>query len=172
MNGSYKNIKNPKKYMDNIYNLPKTEVLKKKGVEFHWWSFYEEWIPQENFYYAAKNTGFEANPEGRMEGTYSKYAQLDDATDSILYYMMFIKYGFGRATSDASHEVRDGHISREEAVSLVKKFDGEFPKKSINTFLEFIDITIDEFWEIVDRFRQDHIWKKENSRWVLKNQVK
>ena len=106
-----------------------------------------------------------------MEGTYSKYAQLDDATDSLLYYMMYIKYGIGRATSDASHEIRDGHINREEGVALVKKFDGEFPEKSIQTFLDFVDLTIDEFWECVDRFRQDHIWKKENGKWKIRSQV-
>ena len=28
------------------------------------------------------------------------------------YYLMYIKYGIGRTTSDAAHEVRDGHITR------------------------------------------------------------
>ena len=106
-----------------------------------------------------------------MEGTYSKYAQLDDATDAILYYMMFIKYGFGRATSDAAHEIRDGHITREEGVALVKRFDGELPEKSLEVFLKYVDITNSEFWEIVDRFRQDHIWKKNGNKWQLKNQI-
>ena len=106
-----------------------------------------------------------------MEGTYSKYAQLDDATDSLLYYLMYIKYGIGRATSDAAHEVRDGHITREEAVLLVKKFDGEFPEKSIKTFLEYIDLSMDEFVEVVDRFRQDHIWEKKKKEWKLIKQV-
>ena len=144
------------------------EIYKtKKYIEYR-----KKWVPpQENFYYSAKNTGFLANPEGRMEGTYLKYAQLDDATDSILYHMMFVKYGIGRATSDAAHEVRDGHITREEAITLVKKFDGEFPKKSIGIFLDIVDITFEEFTECVDRFRLDHIWKKENGKWKLKNQI-
>ncbi len=157
--------------LTSFWELPQKDKLLKSGVEFHWWSYYNKWIPQENFYYASKNTGFSANPDGRMEGTYSKYAQLDDATDSLLYYMMYIKYGIGRATSDASHEIRDGHISREEGVALVRKFDGEFPEKSIQTFLDFVDLTIDEFWECVDRFRQDHIWKKENGKWKIRSQV-
>lgn len=164
------NIDFKEKSLD-IYNLPHADVLKKKEIEFHWWAFYNKWMPQENYYYAVKNTGFEANPDGRMEGTYSKYAQLDDATDALLYYMMFIKYGHGRATSDASHEIRDGHITREEGVLLVKKFDGEFPEKSFKIFLDYVDLTEPEFWEIVDRFRLDHIWKKENNIWKLRKQV-
>ena len=67
-----------------------SKYLKKKKIEFHWWGFYNKWVPQENFYYASENCNFEANPEGRMEGTYSRYAQLDDATDSLLYYLMYI----------------------------------------------------------------------------------
>jgi hypothetical protein len=54
---------------------------------------------------------------------------------------------------------------------LVNKFDGEFPEKSLSIFLDFLDITIEEFWECADRFRQDHIWKKENGKWKLKKQV-
>ncbi len=155
----------------NIYDLPNKKDLIKKGIEFHWWGYYNKWIPQDNYYYSAKHLGFEANPEGRMEGTYSKYAQLDDATDSFLYYMMFIKYGIGRATSDASHEVRDGHITREEAVRLVRRFDGELPRKSMRIFLEYLDLEENEFWEVVDRFRRDHIWKRDGNSWSLKNQV-
>jgi N-acetyl sugar amidotransferase len=157
--------------LTNFWELPNRNELENKKIEFHWWAYYNRWIPQENFYYACKNTSFQANFDGRMEGTYSKYAQLDDATDSFLYFMMFIKYGIGRATSDAAHEVRDGHISREEAVMLVKKFDGEFPIKSFNIFLDFLDLTEEEFWECVDRLRQDHIWEKRNGDWKLKKQV-
>jgi hypothetical protein len=106
-----------------------------------------------------------------MEGTYSRYAQLDDATDSLLYYLMYIKYGIGRATSDAAHEIRDGHITREEGLSLVEKYDGEFPEKSFQIFLDYLDITEKEFWLIVDRFRQKHIWKKNGKKWELRHQV-
>ena len=84
---------------------------------------------------------------------------------------MFIKYGIGRATSDASHEVRDGHITREEAVRLVRRFDGELPRKSMRIFLEYLDLEENEFWEVVDRFRRDHIWKRDGNSWSLKNQV-
>ena len=95
----------------------------------HWFSFYKKWVPQEHYYYASEHTGFSANP-GRSEATYSKYASLDDKTDGFHYYMSLIKFGIGRATSDAAHEIREGHISREEGVSLVNRYDEEFPKKN------------------------------------------
>ena len=155
----------------DIYRLPEISLLENLGVEMHWFAYYHSWIPQENFYYASEHTGFEVNPEGRTEGTYSRYAQLDDLTDSFLYYMMFIKYGFGRATSDAAHEVRDGHITREEAISLVRRYDGEFPSKTFKVFLDYIDLTEDEFYSVVDKFRMPHIWKKEGEEWLLRSKI-
>lgn len=155
----------------DIYRMPRIELLEKLGVEMHWFAFYHKWIPQENFYYAAENTGFKPNPLGRTEGTYSKYAQLDDLTDSFLYYMMFIKYGFGRTTSDAAHEIRDGHIDREEAIALVRRYDGEFPSKTFNIFLEYISMSEEDFFEVVDRFRMPHIWEKTMGEWQLKHRL-
>ena len=77
----------------------------------------------------SKNTNFQVNPN-RTEGTYSKYASLDDKLDGfVLLFNVYQIWNLGRATSDSAHEIRDGKISREEAVSLVKKYDGEFPKK-------------------------------------------
>jgi len=105
------------------YLTPDHNDLEKLGLEIHYFGSYIKWIPQENYYYCVENTGFQANPV-RSEGTYSKYASLDDRLDGFHYYLMFIKFGIGRATSDAAHEVRDGHLTREEAVQLVGKFDG------------------------------------------------
>ena len=117
-----------------------------------------------------------ANPE-RTEGTYSKYSSIDDKLDGMHYYMKYIKFGFGRTTDDAAHEVRDGHIDRDEAVALIRKYDGEFPKKYFNEFLEYLSIDEKHFWEVVDSFRLPHIWTKDNEnsdgvkKWRLINRV-
>ena len=155
----------------DIYQLPPIEQLEKAGVVLHFFGYYHHWTPQENYYFAAEHTGFQANPQGRNEGTYSKYAQLDDATDTFLYYLMYIKFGFGRSTSDSAHEIRDGHITREEAVALVHRYDGEFPHRNFDLFLKYLDITEDEFHQIVDRFRLPHIWTKEHGEWKLIKRV-
>ncbi len=154
-----------------FYRPPDIDAMKKQGVEFHWFSYYRKWVPQENYYYASEHTGFQANPEGRSEGTYSKYASLDDQMDGFHYYLAFIKFGIGRTTSDAAHEVRDGHITREEAAALVNRFDGEFPRRWFTEFLEYLDITETQFWEITDRFRQPHIWQQVNGVWQLRQTV-
>ena len=85
---------------------------------------------------------------------------------------MFIKFGIGRANSDAAHEVRDGHITREEAVALVRRYDGEFPKKFYDYFLDYCQITAEHFEDIVDSWRPDHLWNHDGSKWVLASRVK
>jgi N-acetyl sugar amidotransferase len=154
-----------------FYHPPKIQDMKDVGIECHFFGFYHKWIPQENYYYAAENTGFKANPDGRSEGTYSKYASLDDQTDGYHYYLSFIKFGIGRATSDSSHEVRDDHITREEAIALIKKFDGEFPKKYFHTFLSYTGMSEERFWQVVDTWRSPHIWKNVNGQWRLRKAI-
>lgn len=154
-----------------LYRTPDIKIVKKMGIRQYWFSYFKKWIPQENFYYAQKNTGFTANEEGRSEGTYSKYASLDDKTDGFHFYLAFIKFGIGRATSDTAHEVRDGHITREEAVALVKRYDGEFPSRYFAEFLQYLDIDEKYFWKVVDSWRQPHIWKKVKGEWRLRHTV-
>lgn len=152
------------------YRAPPFELVQNNKTEIHFYSYYKYWDPQENFYYAQKNTGFCVNPE-RSEGTYSKYASLDDRIDGFHYYLMYIKFGIGRATSDSAHEIRDGKITREEGVALVKRYDGEFPERNYKLFLEYCGITEDQFWEVIESWRSEHIWRKNENGWALRKGV-
>lgn len=154
-----------------FYRPPTVEALRGHGIQFHWFSFYHKWVPQENYYYATEYTGFQANRDGHSEGTYSKYASLDDRLDGFHYYLAFIKFGIARTTSDSAHEIRDGHLTREEAVALVRRYDGEFPKQYFPEFLEYLDITEEKFWEVVDKYRAPHLWERINEEWKLKHPV-
>lgn len=152
------------------YLSPDYEKIVNNKTEIHFFGYYKMWDPQENYYYCFKNTDFSSNPE-RTEGTYSKYASLDDKMDGFHFYLSYIKFGIGRATSDSAHEIRDGKITRDEGAALVKKFDSEFPERYYREFLEYCDISEQEFWDVIDSWRSDHIWEKSNSGWHLKNTV-
>ena len=127
--------------------------------------------PQDNYFFAKEKTNFQVNPDGRSEGTYTKYASLDDKLDGLHFYTWFIKTGRARATDDAGLEVRNNIIMRDEAVALVKKYDGEFPKKYFKDCLDYMGITQEEFFETIEKFRPPHIWKKVNGEWKLKKAV-
>lgn len=153
------------------YIPPKLSELVSAGVEVHYLGYYLKWDPQECYYYAVENTGFQANEE-RTEGTYSKYSSIDDKIDPFHYFTTWIKFGLGRASYDAAQEIRNGKITREEGINLVGKFDHEFPKKYFREFLEYVSLTEAEFWETVDRFRSPHLWNRDESgNWRLKHVI-
>lgn len=153
------------------YRMPTLDEMKRVGLEMHWFGYYHKWVPQENYYYATENAKFQSNPDGRSEGTYSKYSSLDDKIDGFHFYLSYIKFGLGRATRDACQEIRSGHITREEGVALVQKFDGEFPSKWYKEFLEYTELTDKRFWEIIDGFRADHLWEKRDGVWRMTHVV-
>lgn len=137
------------------------------NIEVHYLGYYLKWTPQESYYYAVEHIGFQANPE-RTEGTYSKYNSLDDRIDGFHYYTSYIKFGLGRASYDASQEIRNKHLTREEGVALVHRFDGEFPKKYFKEIMEYIGMKEERFLELCDQFRSLHLWDKINGKWQLR----
>jgi hypothetical protein len=72
---------------------------------------------------------------------------------------------------DAAHEIRDGHITRDEGIALMERFEGEFPKKYFQEFLAYLGINEEQFWSVVDDWRPDHLWRKDGNDWVLRHPV-
>ena len=158
---------------DLLSFLPaETRELEKSNIEVHYLGYYLRWTPQEVYYYAVENTGFHARPF-RSQGTYSKYNSIDDKIDDLHYYTTYIKFGIGRATYDASQEIRNNHLTREDGVALVRKFDGEFPDRYFNEIMEYLEINPDYFRnELTDKFRSPHLWGKHtNGEWGLRHNV-
>ena len=144
--------------------------LEKSNIEVHYLGYYLKWTPQEAYYYAVENTGFQARPF-RTQGTYSKYNSIDDKIDDLHYYTTFIKFGIGRATYDASQEIRNKHITREEGMALVKRFDGEFPDGYFDEIMDYIGMKPERFMELCDEFRSPHLWVEEDGEWKLRHTV-
>jgi N-acetyl sugar amidotransferase len=163
------------------------EIISEKDIEVHYLGYYLPWHPQGAYYYAVEQGGFQASPE-RTPGTYSKYNSIDDKIDDFHYYTTYIKFGIGRATYDASQEIRNDEITREEGVALVRKFDGEFPDRFADEIFRYLSIsekefpvaskmfeqqnmTRDYFDDLVDTFRSPHLWNCESGSWSLRHTV-
>ena len=147
---------------------PDYREVEKTKMEVHYLGYYIKWTPQEAYYYAVEHTNFQARPF-RSEGTYSKYNSIDDKIDDLHFYTTYIKFGIGRATYDASQEIRNRHITREEGVALVKRFDGEFPNRYFREVIDYIGMFPEHFHDLCDKFRSPHLWKKENGEWKLRH---
>jgi N-acetyl sugar amidotransferase len=153
------------------YKSPSLNEIQKNGVEVHYMSYYRKWVPQDNYYYAVEHTGFTPN-EKRKDGSYSKYAGIDDLMEDLHFYMQMIKFGMGRCTWDAAQEVRTGKLEREEAISLVRKYDQERPTEFFDQIISYLGVSRFEFETIVDSFRPKHLWQRDgNGDFVLKKPV-
>lgn len=152
------------------YMAPSIEDIRKCGTTIHFMSYYVKWDPRGNYEYCLKNTGFRPADE-RSIGTYTNFASLDDEIDGFHYWLGFVKFGIGRATADTAHEIRDGYLTREQGIELVRKYDGEFPEKQFGTFLDYCGLTEKEFWEVADGWRSEHIWAQKDGKWVLRNPI-
>lgn len=163
------------------------ERAEKLKLEVHYLGYYERWHPQSAYYYAVEHGGFQAAPE-RTPGTYSKYNSIDDKVDDLFYYTTLIKFGIGRATYDASQEIRSGDITREEGVALVRRFDTEFPTRFLDELFRYLSIDeksfpqasgqfaqpnmdLTYFENLADRFRSPHLWERADGAWSLRHSV-
>lgn len=166
------------------YMPPEVDLQSKHKLDIRYLGYYLKWHPQECYYSAVENSNFRAAPE-RNVGSYSKYSSIDDKIDDFHYYTTFIKFGIGRATYDTAQEIRNGDITREEGMSLVKKYDGEYPSRFEEDFFKYISIPEREqpiassqfeqpivdkgyFENLIDKHRSPHLWAKDGSAWRLR----
>ncbi|MBT5951112.1 MAG: N-acetyl sugar amidotransferase [Betaproteobacteria bacterium] len=157
------------------------------NINVQYLGYYMPWHPQDCYYYAVEHGGFRAAPE-RTAGTYSKYSSIDDKIDDLHYLTTFIKFGIGRATYDSSQEVRNGDISREEAVALIRRYDGEYPERFEDANFNYLSLPADEFpvahkhfekptmdreyfSRLTDNFRSPHLWRHDETGWHLRRAV-
>lgn len=169
------------------YLPPHPEQIVGRSIDVQYLGYYLPWHPQDCYYYSVEHGGFRAAPE-RSAGTYSKYSSIDDKIDDFHYYTTFTKFGIGRATYDASQEVRNGDITREDAVALIRKYDGEYPERFEKENFAYLSLPEREFSvaskqfeqpimdrayfeALANRFRSPHIWKHVDGQWKLRRAV-
>lgn len=136
------------------YTYPSDEELQRVGVTGIFLGYYLPWDGYSNALLAQAH-GFESWPKP-VEGALMSYENLDNLFHGIHDYFKFLKFGFGRATDHACMHVRRGRLARADAIELMKIHDGKFPWTYLGVpledLLEQIDMGLDEFQAICDRF--------------------
>ena len=103
---------------------------------------------------------------GRKPNTRSS-APIDDMHENGIHdYLKFIKFGYGRATDHASQDVRLGVMDYNTGLEMVKKHDHVKPRRDLERWLGYVDMTEAEFDQICDTFRDPRVWRIENDQWV------
>ena len=155
----------------NLWMFPSKEKIREIGLKVGHWSYYENWDPYIHYEFARDNYGMQI-PEERNVGTYTNFGQFDTPLYELHTYMMYLKFGFGRASQDACIDIRAGRLSREEAVKIVNEYDGEYPEKSIPLFLEYFKMSKDEFEAVIDKHANKELFEKINGVWQRKFEIK
>ena len=119
---------------------------------------------------AKEKYGLEESEQAN-EGTFTNFAQNDQALFALHMYLMGLKFGFGRATQDAGIEIRRGAMDRDQAKNLVNLYDNSYPKNFIELYLDYYQINLNEFNEILDKFANKKIFEKKNGKWSPKFKI-
>ena len=102
-----------------------------------------------------------------FERTYRKISNLDDMHENGAHdYLKYIKFGYGRCSDHASKDIRMGYMSRDNAIKMVKKYDHVKPYKDLKRWLEYVDMTENEFDTHANKFRDERVWIKEKNEWI------
>jgi len=141
--------------------------IQDKGIKAIWLQYFlKDWSNNNNAKFAEKY-GFKARPSNfnpSTIGTYISYSQLDSDLIQVNQLLKSIKFGFGQCLDHVCYDLRDGLITRQEALDLVKKYDGKCSMKYIKKFCDYIEISTDEFWDTANKYRGD-MWKNVNGSW-------
>jgi N-acetyl sugar amidotransferase len=146
------------------YFYPSDAELQAVGVTGLFLGYYFPWDGYQNAL-IAQGFGFETFPN-MVEGSLANYENLDNYQTGIHDYFKYLKFGFGRSTDIANNHIRRGRLSREDAVAMVRRHDGKFPwtylGRPIEEILREIDMTVDEFQAVCDRFTNKQLFKTDN----------
>lgn len=154
-----------------FYFYPEDEVLSRVGVTGLFLGYYIPWDGLSNTL-VAQSFGFETSPLSTL-GSMANYENLDNYQVAIHEYFKYLKFGFGRTTDHVCMHIRRGRVTREMGMSIVKRLDGKFPNeylgKSLEKILEPLNIKIDEFIKICDKFTNKKIFKLDSSGNLIKD---
>lgn len=151
----------------SLYTYPDDEEIKEVGVTGLFLGYYFKWDLRK-ILEVSKQNGFVAQDRA-VETTYENFENLDCYSNHVHDYLKYLKYGFGRASDNASLDVRLGYISREEAVRLVNRYDGIPPKKAIKEYLKYTGFSQGEFEKIVNSYINKNIFEKDKNNSFLRD---
>ena len=147
-----------------FFQFPTDEECEKADVDIAHWSYFENWDPYRNYLVAKEYCGLK-EAEGSNAGTFTNFAQNDQAFYALHTYLMYLKFGFGRANQDACIEVRRGAMDRAQALNLVKLYDGVYPDCFLAQYLDYYRMSKIEFELVLDRWVNKSIFEKVDGRW-------
>ena len=153
------------------FDIRNEKKIKNNKFFITWWSFFEPWDSYKNYLLAKEQYNLEEIDESNS-GTFTNFAQNDQALYALHAYLMYLKFGFGRATQDAGIEIRRGAMTRDQAINLVNIYDGRFPSENIDKYLKYYQMSKKEFNKTIDKWANKKIfYKSKKGYWLPKFKI-
>ncbi len=157
-----------------FYRMPNIESMKEKGIKAVFLQYYaKEWSQVYNADFSVARGLMGRTSEDLHDiGRYRRYSALD--TDLVVVNQMikYLKFGFGFATDEACYDIREGRLTREQAIWNVTEYDGKCGEKYIKKTCEYLSLTEEEFWQVVDRYVNRKLFEKNaDGKWIPKFKV-
>lgn len=152
----------------NAYRFPSFEKIKAQGLRAIFLQYYiKEYSPVFNADYSVAR-GMRGRYDDGLEdiGRYRIFSSVDDDLMIVNEMLKYLKNGFGRAHDDAVFDIREGRMSREDAIKLVEKYDGLCADKYIKYACDYLGITQDYFYKVVDKWVNKKLFTKVNGKYV------
>lgn len=140
-----------------FFSFPDDDLLARGALKRFNWSYFENWDPYRNYLVAKEFCGLK-EAEQSNAGTFTNFAQNDQFLYALHTYLMYLKFGFGRANQDASIEVRRGAMDRDQAVELVRIYDGQYPDEFEGIYLDYFEMTAEQFHEVLNRWTNTQLF--------------
>ena len=115
-----------------VFRYPSTEEYKAANIEGFHLGDYQFWDEERRTEFIVREFGWE---EDNVEGDYKRYKSVECVMPGLHDWTKFIKRGFGRATDQATRDVRAGLLTREEGFDLINEIDPKRPE-ILDYFLE------------------------------------
>jgi N-acetyl sugar amidotransferase len=147
------------------YFGPSEEELTRAGVLAVFLGYYFPWDPATSLSVASAH-GFRVRDDGPKTGFYD-YADIDDDFISIHHYLKWHKFGFTRLFDNLSLEIRNGRMTRGQAIEIIRRRGDETPYDDIARFCAFVGISPVHFAEVAETFRNRSIWRRRNGAWAI-----
>ena len=137
------------------YFGPSDEDLEGNSMHAIFLGYYLRWDPDET-YRIAKKHGFRVDE--RVRTGFYDFADIDDNFISIHHWMKWYKFGFTRLFDNLSLEIRNGRMTRDEALVVIRTAGDQTPREDIATFCDFAGISTERFYAVAETFRNPDIW--------------
>ena len=152
------------------YIYPTDDALEQTEVRGIYLSNFINWSNLANTRHMIETWNFGTITYERQR-TFSLFSKIEDHANDVHDYLKYLKFGYGRATDDASMEIRHGRMSREEGIDMVKRYDAQEPH-SLDFYCKFLGISKTQFYELLDNQRDQQIWSQSpNGVWETRDSV-